>query len=183
VRTAAGAVGCDRAVIAAGAWSRPLAVLAGDRVRLETERGYHAMISAPESFPRTPIMPSDGKMSNTMTAIGLRIAGQVEIAGLHAAPNWKRAEILRDYALRTYPGLPRDLPAERVKVWMGHRPSLPDSLPCIGPASGCADIVHCYGHGHVGLAAGAISGRLAADIVGGRPPVIDPAPYDPARFN
>jgi D-amino-acid dehydrogenase len=183
VRTDAGDIACDRAVIAAGAWSRTLAHMVGDRVQLETERGYHAMIENPEAAPRTPIMPSDGKMANTMTAHGLRIAGQVEIAGLDAAPNWKRAEILRDYALRTYPALPRDLPASRVKVWMGHRPSTPDSLPCIGPASGCADVVHAFGHGHIGLAAGAVSGRLAADLVSGKPPVIDPAPYNPARFN
>lgn len=122
VRTETGEILCDRAVIAAGAWSRELARMAGDRVQLETERGYHAMIEAPEAAPRTPIMPSDGKMANTLTAHGLRVAGQVEIAGLYAAPNWKRAEILRDYALRTYPALPRDLPAERVRVWMGHRP-------------------------------------------------------------
>ncbi|MCW3473776.1 NAD(P)/FAD-dependent oxidoreductase [Limobrevibacterium gyesilva] len=183
VRSSAGAIACDKAVIAAGAWSRDLARQVGDRVQLETERGYHAMITNPESFPRYPIMPSDGMMANTMTVHGLRVAGQVEIAGLDAVPNWKRAEILRDYALRTYPGLPRNLPPERVKVWMGHRPSTPDSLPCIGAASGCADVVHCYGHGHIGLAAGALSGRLAADLVGCRTPVIDPAPYNPARFN
>ncbi len=183
VRTESGEIAADRAVIAAGAHSRALAREAGDRVLLETERGYHAMIAAPEAFPRHPIMPSDGKMANTMTLNGLRIAGQVELAGLDAAPNWKRAEILRDYALRTYPDLPRDLPASRVKVWMGHRPSTPDGLPCIGVASGCADVVHAFGHGHVGLAAGPISGRLVADIVSGATPVINPAPYDPARFN
>ncbi len=65
---------------------------------------------------------------------------------------------------------------------MGHRPSMPDSLPVIGPASGCADVVHAFGHGHIGLAAGATTGRLVADIVSGTPPVIDPAPYSPARF-
>jgi D-amino-acid dehydrogenase len=183
VRTTNGEIECDRAVIAAGAHSRELARAVGDRVLMESERGYHAVIAAPEAFPRHPIMPSDGKMANTMTRNGLRIAGQVELAGLAAAPNWKRAEILRDYALRTYPDLPRDLPASRVKVWMGHRPSTPDGLPCIGAASGCADVVHAFGHGHVGLAAGPISGRLVADILGGSAPVIDPKPYDPARFN
>ena len=127
-------------------------------------------------------MPSDGKMANTMTAHGLRIAGQVEIAGLDAAPNWKRAEILRDYALRTYPALPRTLSPDRVTFWMGHRPSTPDSLPCIGRATGCPDVVHAFGHGHIGLAAGAVSGRLVADIVSGKPPVIDPTPYAAARF-
>jgi D-amino-acid dehydrogenase len=183
VRTDNGGVACDKAVIAAGARSKVLAREVGDSVCLETERGYHVIISDPEGYPRCPLMPSDGKMAHTMTRCGLRLAGQVEIAGQAAAPNWKRAEILRDHALRTYPDLPRDLPVERVRLWMGHRPSTPDSLPCIGPASACADIVHCYGHGHIGLAAGAISGRLAADLVGGRSPVIDPAPYHPGRFN
>ena len=183
VRTESGEIGCDRAVIAAGAHSRTLAAQVGDRVKLENERGYHATIAAPEAFPRHPIMPSDGKMANTMTLQGLRIAGQVELAGFAAAPNWKRADILRNYALRMYPDLPHDLPASRIKYWMGHRPSTPDGLPCIGAASGCADVVHAFGHGHVGLAAGPVSGRLVADLLGGTAPVIDPTPYHPARFN
>ncbi len=177
-----GEIICDRAVIAAGAWSRELAAQAGDRVVLETERGYHAVIADPEVFNRTPMMPGDGKMATTMTRSGLRIAGQVELAGLQAAPNWKRAEILRDYALRAFPGLPRDLPAERVKVWMGHRPSTPDGLPCMGVASGCPDVVHAFGHGHIGLASGPKSGRLVADLVSGKSPVVDPSPYSAARF-
>ena len=176
-------IACDAAVLAAGAHSRELAHLAGDRVILETERGYHAVIEHPEVSPRTPVMPSDGKMVHTPMAGGLRIAGQVEIAGLEAAPNWKRAEILRDHALRTWPGLPRDLPADRVKVWMGHRPSTPDGLPCIGKATGCPDVVHAYGHGHIGLASGAMTGRLVADIVSGKHPTIPIAPFNPARFN
>jgi D-amino-acid dehydrogenase len=178
-----GDIACDRAVISAGARSRTLAAAAGDRVSLETERGYHAVIENPGIELRYPVMPSDGKMANVMTNHGLRMAGQVELAGLDAAPNWKRAEILRDFALRTWPGLPRDLPADRVKLWMGHRPSTPDGLPCIGPASGSADIVHAYGHGHVGLAGGAMTGRLVADVVSGVAPTIDLAPFSPQRFH
>ena len=183
VRTAGAVIACDAAVIAAGAHSRGLAHAVGDRVVLETERGYHAVIEGAEAGPRTPIMPSDGKMVHTPMANGLRIAGQVEIAGLEAAPNWKRAEILRDHALRTWPGLLRDLPAERVKVWMGHRPSTPDGLPCIGRATGCRDVVHAFGHGHIGLASGAMTGRLVADIISAKPTTIDVAPFDPSRFN
>lgn len=159
-----------------------LAASVGSRVPLETERGYHAAILEPETGPRIPVMPSDGKMVATMTAGTLRIAGQVEIAGLAAAPNWKRAEVLKQVALRTFPGLPRDLPASRVKVWMGHRPSMPDSLPCIGRARDCGDVVLAFGHGHIGLASGALTGRLVADIVSGKRPVIDPKPYSPDRF-
>jgi D-amino-acid dehydrogenase len=176
-------IGCDAAVIAAGARSRDLAHQAGDRVVLETERGYHAVIESPGVGPRTPIMPSDGKMVHTPMDGGLRVAGQVEIAGLEAAPNWKRAEVLLDHARRTWPGLPKDLGPERVKVWMGHRPSTPDGLPCIGRASGCADVVHAFGHGHIGLASGAMTGRLVADIVSGKTPTIPIGPFDPSRFN
>jgi D-amino-acid dehydrogenase len=56
VITEAGPIACDRAVIAAGAWSRILARAVGDRVQLETERGYHIIIRDPEAYPRTPIM-------------------------------------------------------------------------------------------------------------------------------
>ncbi len=182
VTTTRGEVACDAAVVAAGARSRALARAAGDRVRLETERGYHAVISMPGIGLRHPVMPSDGKMAVTMTRGGLRIAGQVELAGLDAAPDWRRAAILRDFALRALPNLPRDLPADRVKMWMGHRPSMPDGLPVIGAASGCADVFYAFGHGHLGLAAGPVTGRLVADLIGGLPPVIDPAPYSPRRF-
>ena len=182
VRTISGEIAADRAVIAAGAHSRDLAAQAGDRVTLETERGYHVLIKHPESGPRIPMMPSDGKMAHAMTPQGLRIAGQVELAGLEAAPNWRRAEILRDFALQTWPDLPRDLPAERIQFWMGHRPSTPDGLPCIGLATGCADVVHAFGHGHVGLTAGPMTGKLVADLIAGRPPRVDVAPFSARRF-
>ena len=101
---AAGEVVADHAVICAGARSRDLALAVGDAVPLETERGYHALIADPEVAPRHGLMPSDGKMSIMATRHGLRAAGQVEIAGLDAAPNWRRAEILRDHLLATFPG-------------------------------------------------------------------------------
>lgn len=182
VRTTQGDVPADAAVIATGAHARPLAAAVGDNVPLETERGYHAEVAEPEVSPRHGLMPSDGKMSIMRTANGLRCAGQVEIAGLAAAPNWKRAEILRDHLLRCFPGLPRDLPTSRVKVWMGHRPSMPDGMPCLGPASATPDVIHAFGHGHTGLVAGARTGRVVADLLSGRAPEIPIAPFDPRRF-
>jgi D-amino-acid dehydrogenase len=182
VVTDTGEVEADNAVIAAGAYSKQLAAAAGDRVPLETERGYHVVISNPGVEPRYPVSPSDGKMAFAITPAGLRIGGQVELAGLEAAPNWKRAEVLLRFARQVYPGVPADLPPERVKLWMGHRPSIPDGLPCLGPASGCADIVHAFGHGHVGLTAGATTGRIVAEIISGGPVSVDLAPYAAARF-
>jgi len=183
VRASDGDIACDKAVICAGAWSKTLARDAGDDVVLESERGYHAMIPTLEAGPRYPTMPTDVKASITNTRGGLRIAGQVELAGLDAAPNWKRAQILLEHLKRVFPEVPQGLTIERVKVWMGHRPATPDALPVIGIASGCSDIVYGFGHGHIGLAAGAVTGRLVADLVSGKPPVIDPAPYSAQRFS
>ena len=182
VTTDTGDVVADKAVIAAGAYSKQLAALAGDRVPLETERGYHVVISDPGVAPRYPVMPSDGKMAFAMTPAGLRIAGQVELAGLEAAPNWKRAEVLLAFVRKVFPSVPKDLPPERVKMWMGHRPSMPDGLPCLGPATATGDIVHAFGHGHVGLTAGPTTGKLVADIIAGRPSQIDLTPYSARRF-
>ncbi|WP_426957447.1 NAD(P)/FAD-dependent oxidoreductase [Muricoccus radiodurans] len=182
VQTASGEIAADRAVICAGARSKALAAAAGSRVPLETERGYHAVVEGAEVGPRIPVMPYDGKMSVTLTRKGLRCAGQVEIAGLGAAPNWKRAEILRDHLLRSFPTLPRDLPANRVKFWMGHRPSMPDGLPCIGPSAATPDVLLAFGHGHVGLVAGPRTGQAVGALLAGAPAGLDLTPYDPRRF-
>jgi D-amino-acid dehydrogenase len=182
VTTDTGDIACDAVVIAAGARSKALAAAAGDRVSLESERGYHATIAQPEAGPRTPVMASDAKVIATMMEGGLRVAGQVEIASFDAAPNWRRAEILRDHALAMFPALARDLPASRVRYWLGRRPSTPDGLPCIGYASASRDIIHAFGHGHVGLVSSARTGRLVAQLLSDRAPEIPLEPFDPRRF-
>ena len=182
VTVSGGEMGCDRAVIAAGARSKALAAMADDRVPLETERGYHVMVDDESIGLRGAFMASDAKIIVSAMETGIRAAGQVELAGLHVAPDWRRAEILRDILLRMLPGLPRDLPAERIKMWFGHRPSLPDGMPVIGPSRATPDIVHAFGHGHVGLVSSARTGRLVAQLIDGRQPEIDLAPFSPARF-
>lgn len=69
-----------------------------------------------------------------------------------------------------------------MKLWMGHRPSTPDGLPVMGLATGCPDIVHAFGHGHVGLTAAAMTGKIVSDLVAGRVPPFDLAPFAAARF-
>jgi len=182
VTTGQGEVTCDAAVIAAGVHSKPLARAAGDDVPLESERGYHAEISAPEVAPRYGLMPSDGKMSIMRTARGLRCAGQVEIAGIDAAPNWQRAEILKNHLLSCFPGLPKDIAADRIKFWLGHRPSMPDGMPCLGPSRATPDVIHAFGHGHTGLVAAARTGEVVAALLARRAPPIPIAAFDSRRF-
>ncbi|MFL1462744.1 NAD(P)/FAD-dependent oxidoreductase [Roseococcus sp. DSY-14] len=175
VLTDVGEVPADRAVLAAGIHSAPLVRLLGSRVPLESERGYHAVFPEPGIAPRRPVMPSDGKMGITLTEGGLRVAGQVQIAGLDAAPDWRRAEILAERLRGMFPRLQ----GEGGQVWMGHRPSTPDGLPVIGPARATADVWLCFGHGHVGLAAAPASAALAVEGMRGAP--VPPA-FAPSRF-
>lgn len=181
VTTDQGRIDCDRAVICAGIWSKALTEAAGDRVFLASERGYHGVIASPAAGPRLPIMPSDGRMANTPTPAGLRLSGQVELAHVDAEPDWARVEILVRHALRTYPGLGARA-GLTVDRWMGHRPSTPDGRPVIGVASASPDIVHAFGHGHIGLASGPITGRIVADLIAGRDAGINVRPFAISRF-
>lgn len=182
IRTDAGEIAADAAVICAGAWSKPLAAALGDRVPLETERGYHLMIRDPEIMPRIPTADADGKFVATPMELGLRLAGTVELAGLKAPPDWRRSRILLTQARRMLPGLAAEHSEDRFTTWMGHRPSLPDSLPVLGPSRAAPDVIYAFGHGHIGMTAAPMTGRIVADLVAGRPAPIDIAPFAAARF-
>ncbi|BBK32683.1 FAD-dependent oxidoreductase [Allostella humosa] len=178
VMTDAGPVDADLVVLAAGAWSLRVAKRFGLRVPLETERGYHVMLPNPGPVPNRPISHRSGSFSMTPMEHGLRLAGTVEIAGLDAAPDERRAHILLEQARLALP----TLNAEGMQIWMGHRPSTPDSLPVIDQAPGVPGLFLAFGHGHTGLTGAPMTGRLLADLVAGRKPSIDPAPYRAGRF-
>jgi D-amino-acid dehydrogenase len=182
VRTDQGAVPADRGVVAAGAFSWPLAHLLGDTIPLDTERGYHIVVKEPGLMPRVPVLDTVAKFVATPMEMGLRLAGTVEFAGLAAKPDWKRATRLLTLGARLFPQLATDADGDRTSVWMGFRPSMPDSLPVIGPASRTADVVYAFGHGHIGMAGGAQTGLLVADLISGRRPRIALEPFSPTRF-
>ena len=179
VRTAGGTFATDAVVVAAGAHSAALASQLGNDVPLTTERGYHVMLEAPTVTPRVPIASGEDKYFATPMEGGLRIAGTVELASLDAPPDYRRADALLAKAQQLFP----DLRGERVTHWMGHRPSLPDSLPVIGRSRHATNAFFAFGHGHVGLTAAAPTAEIVADLVAGRrEPFIDIAPYAADRF-
>lgn len=152
-----------RVVLAAGAHSRALARQAGDPVPLETERGYHLewdMAQARLSRPVCPtargfyLCPMDGR---------LRVAGTVELGGLTAPPSPHRIARLLEGARSVFP----DLGAPS-RSWMGFRPSLPDSLPVIGPSVGGGAVIHAFGHGHIGLTLAPVTAELVLKVIAGQ---------------
>ncbi len=169
----------DRAVIAAGAWSRPLAAALGNAVPLETERGYNVSFPGSTGLTSRPIGFEGHGFVMTPLDSGLRIGGAVEFGGLDAPPNHARTRALYDKAANLVDGLPA---FGSGRLWMGFRPSLPDSLPVIGKAARNPSVVLAFGHGHYGMTQSAVTGGLVADLIAGRPSAIDLGHFSPDRF-
>jgi len=170
----------DRVVIAAGIWSRPLAGQLGDRIPLDTERGYNATFPAGTFGLERPVMYEGEGFVTTPLDSGDRVGGAVEFAGLEAPPNHRRTEAVVQRLKRFLPHLDDTLPSKR---WMGFRPSIPDSLPVIGSASTDRRIVYAFGHGHHGLTQAAVTARMAAALIDGRPSPVDLKPFTAQRFS
>lgn len=168
----------NNVVVAAGAWSHLLARQAGDRIPLETERGYNTTLPAGAFDVKRQLIFSGHGFVITPLETGLRIGGAVELGGLKRPPNFARSKAMLEKARRFLPGLDPSGGRE----WMGYRPSLPDSLPVIGRSSRSPNILYAFGHGHLGLTQAAATGRLIRDLVLGQTPSIDLTPFSPQRF-
>lgn len=180
VRTRKRRLPAEAVVLAAGAWSRPMAAMLGCKVPLDTERGYHLMLDAsacrlglqhPLYWAEKTIViaPMDGL---------LRVTSSVEFAGIDAEPDYERV-------LRCLPHVQRLLPGVRMvpdSAWLGFRPSIPDSLPVIGRVPGIANAVLAFGHGHLGLTLGPVTGELVGALLDGETPAISLDPFSPERF-
>ena len=168
----------DNVVIAAGAWSRGLARSIGDRVLLDTERGYHVLFPDSGQLVNAPTCYPEHGFYMTPTREGLRAAGTVELGGLDKPLRPRRTQAIERVARTLLPGL-----GAPGRGWLGFRPSMPDSLPTIGASPRDARVFHAYGHGHIGLTLAAITGRLVAELVSGQAPCLDITALRPDRFS
>ncbi|HYB11190.1 MAG TPA: FAD-dependent oxidoreductase [Alphaproteobacteria bacterium] len=169
----------DVTVIAAGVWSNALTKQLGFDVPIITQRGYHVTLPDPGVMPRIMVLPMDNKIAITPMEMGLRLAGTVELAKLESPPNYARAKCLLRIGREIFPGLR----TEGYTEWMGNRPCFPDSLPVLGPVPGLGDTFVAFGHGHHGLLSASQTGKVIAELIGGRPPSIDLTPFRIDRFS
>jgi len=167
----------SQVVIAAGAHSRALAAQAGDVLPLDTERGYHLEYATDTPVFSRPVCPAELGFYMTPMAGRLRVAGTVEFGGVQRLANPRRFDYLDRGAHQVLPDL--GTPSAQ---WLGFRPSMPDSLPVIGRASGCARVLYAFGHGHLGLTLAAVTASLVADLMADRVDERLIAPFSPRRF-
>ena len=173
-----GRLSADKIVFALGPWSKEIAHKLGVKVPFESERGYHIELINPSKMPKNPMMVASGKFVLTPMEGRLRAAGVIEFGGLDAGPSKGPIDLLKREIDTLLPGVTYDSIVE----WMGHRPAPADSLPLIGANDAKANSYSAFGHQHVGLTGGAKTGRLVADLIDGKTPNIDLAPFDPRKY-
>ncbi len=179
VRVAGREIAIGKVVLTAGIRSGELAKPLGLKIPMESERGYHVELVEPSFTPGGVIQLTDLGIFMTPMLDRLRCTSIVEFAGYRAPENTEIHRIMLDKIAGAFPRLRW----KRVNSWMGHRPSLVDSLPVIGRAPGFDNIYLGYGHSHIGMMSGPRTGRLLADVVAGRKPDIDLSPFDAGRFS
>jgi D-amino-acid dehydrogenase len=179
VRLADGrSIDAGQVVLAAGVLTRFLAAALREPIPLETERGYHTQIMKPGIAMRYSIIWPHRAFMVTPTAGGIRVGGNVELAGLDAPPDFRRPRVLVRHAQRVLPGLK----VEDATDWMGHRPALPDTIPIISPSLRVPGVWYATGHGHLGLTLSATTAKLLADMMTGVKPAVDMMPFRVNRY-
>ena len=178
IETDRGSLTAPKLVLAMGVWSAQLLKPLGIRIPLQSERGYHVCFGDPGIILNNSIMDVDMKIVASSMEDGLRVAGTAEFAGLDAPENETRIKALVKVARRLSP----ELRIERYTTWSGQRPSLPDSLPCIGEIEGLPDLIAAFGHSHYGLMMAPKTGRIVADLVTQTKINIDLNPFLASRF-
>ena len=82
------------------------------------------------------------------------------VGGLAAPLNPKRIALLERGVRKLFPGL-----GPIMGQWLGFRPSLPDSLPVIGPSRASPNVIHALGHGHLGMTLAGVTSRVVAGLI------------------
>ena len=162
----------------AGAMVRDILRPLGYRVPLAFERGYHREFKPnPARSLRRPIHDTDGSFIMTPMEQGIRVTSGVELTGRDAPSSFAQLDQVVPLARSV-----AEFGDAVGEIWRGSRPTLPDSLPMIGPAPRHAGLWLAFGNQHIGFTTGPATGAAIAAMIGGAPPPYDVMPFAPGRY-
>ena len=168
----------DKVIIACGAFSKKLTDNLGEKIPLETERGYHVHFKDCDHLLNRPVIFSNRGFGISPMEQGLRVVGTVEFGGLDNPLSKSRIKNLINNAKYMLGDLP-----EHEDEWLGFRPTLPDFLPVIGPSKNHKNVFYCFGHHHLGWTLGPISGKIVSGMIAKENTNLNLTPYSSLRFN
>jgi len=168
----------DKVVIACGSFSKKLTDNLGEKIPLDTERGYHVHFKNCDHLLSRPVIFQNRGFGITPMEQGLRVVGTVEFGGLNNPLSKSRIKNLIDNAKYMMGDLP-----EHEDEWLGFRPTLPDYLPVIGPSKNHKNVFYCFGHHHLGWTLGPISGKIISGMIAEENTNLNLKSYSSLRFN
>ena len=168
----------DKLVIACGAFSKKLTDNLGEKIPLDTERGYHVHFKNCDHLLTRPVIFQNRGFGITPMEQGLRVVGTVEFGGLKNPLSKSRIKNLINNANYMLGDLP-----EHEDEWLGFRPTLPDFLPVMGPSKKYKNVFYCFGHHHLGWTLGPISGKIIAGMIAKENTNLNLSPYSSNRFS
>lgn len=184
----------DLVVLAAGSWSPKVAKMTGEYIPLMPGKGYSMTVDTPRQLLRYPCILLEAKVALTPWTGSLRIGSTMEIGALNDRILFPRVQGILEAVPKFLPGyeddpvfreladfdkLKKDI---RKKVWFGFRPVSADGMPYIGFAKKTGNMIIATGHAMLGLSMGAGTGKLVAELAGGKPASIGMAAFDPKRY-
>lgn len=169
----------ERVVVCLGAWTPELIGQLGYSNPLAVERGYHT-IFAPQADASLsgPIFDVDASYVMAPMDMGLRVSTGSNLIHHDTAPDPRQVGLV-------IPRVREAFPIDQILLhepWMGRRPTVPDTLPIIGPAPGHENLWLAFAHSHMGLTMGPITGQLIANYVSGTEQPFALTACSPARY-
>src|SRR5579871_828968 len=173
-----GAIEAHHVVVALGPWSADILRPLGYRVPLAAERGYHQEF-APNAKRRLlrPIHDAEGSFLMTPMENGIRVTSGVELTDRDAPSSHAQLDMVVPLARGVV-----EFGDAVGEVWRGARPTLPDSLPVIGPAPRHAGLWCAFGNQHIGFTTGPATGDAIAAMIAGEKPSFEVRAFAPGRY-
>ena len=169
----------SRVVACLGVWTPGLIAGLGYANPIAIERGYHTVFAAAEGARLTrPVFDVDCSYVMAPMEAGLRVSSGTNLVSRETAPDPRQLQRLAPRVREAFP-VADELLAE---PWMGRRPTVPDTLPIIGPAPRHDNLWLAFAHSHMGLTMGPISGRMIANFISGGEQPFDVSACAPSRY-
>lgn len=176
VETSQGLIEADQVVLAAGAWSGELLAKLGLALPVEPVKGQMILYKCADDFLPSMVL-ANGRYAIPRKDGHILVGSTLEYAGFDKTPTDEALASLQASAVALLPAL---ADAEVVGHWAGLRPGSPEGIPYIGEVPEYPGLWLNCGHFRNGLVLAPASCQLLADLMLGREPIVDPAPYAPA---
>ncbi len=183
VNTTSAVFPADRVVLAAGVWSRRIAVQLSLKLPMVGGRGYSVTLENSMYKVPCPVILNEARVAiSQLNDNRIRLGGTMEITGLNARPRMNRVRGILESVKKYFPDYEIPMPVEK-DVWYGYRPCSADGLPYIGIGGQYQNVIIATGHSMLGLSLAAATGKLVSELAAGKPVSMNLKPFDATRFN